>query len=154
MWRTRSRTAAAGSPATWASLSSRSPRWRSRAFLSIVYAFHCTDGDGGVPFVARDSAQKDVCGATSNGLVLFVAMAAVAGACGYLASELLARWRAGQRSLLPGLAALAGIVVAPLLVYWLVNLPSDSCSSEQRAEVERWEREGSVGEPPHDCDVY
>jgi hypothetical protein len=81
-------------------------------------------------------------------------MAAAAGALAYLAYRLLARWGARQGSLLLGVAALAGIVLAPLLGFWAVNLPSNYCSDEQKAAVEEWERSGSRGEPPHDCDTY
>jgi MFS family permease len=124
------------------------------AFLSFLYGFNCLEGDGGEPYVARDSAQKDVCEASGNGLLLFALMAAAAGAFAYFASRLLARWRARQGSLLPGVAALLGIVVAPLLGFWAANLPSDYCSDEQKAAVNEWERSGSRGEPPYDCDAY
>jgi MFS family permease len=124
------------------------------ALLSFLYGFNCLEGDGGEPYVARDSAQKDVCEATGNGLLLFALMAAAAGAFAYLASRLLARWRARQGSLLLGVAALAGIVLAPLLGFWAVNLPTNYCSDEQKAAVEEWEGSGSRGEPPYDCDTY
>jgi MFS family permease len=124
------------------------------AFLSFLYGFNCLEGDGGEPYVARDSAQKDVCEASGNGLLLLALMAAAAGAFAYLASRLLARWRARQGSLLAGVAALLGIVLAPLLGFWAANLPSDYCSDEQKAAVNEWERSGSRGEPPYDCDAY
>jgi hypothetical protein len=31
---------------------------------------------------------------------------------------------------------------------------SNYCSDEQKAAVEEWERSGSRGEPPYDCDTY
>jgi hypothetical protein len=124
------------------------------ALLSFLYGFHCLSGDGGAPYIAGDSPQKDVCGATGNGLLVFVLMATAAGAFAYLASHLLARWRAGEGSLFLSIAALAGIVAAPLLGFWAINLPSDGCSDEERAAVEEWERAGMSGEAPYDCDTY
>ena len=47
---------------------------------TLLSLFHCTDGDGGVPYVARDSPQKGVCDATADGLLtLPVLLLAVGG---------------------------------------------------------------------------
>src|SRR5262245_19651364 len=38
--------------------------------VSLFQVIHCTDGDGGAPYVARASPLKGVCNATLNGLLL------------------------------------------------------------------------------------
>ena len=93
----------------------------------------CTDGDGGYPYVARDSAQADFCGATGNGL----GMLAVAGLVIWLlAGYAWKRWppQSPRPSgwLLP-IAVLVVIVASPYGLTALYNLPSDTCSAEQEA---------------------
>jgi hypothetical protein len=121
---------------------------------SLFYWFHCVDGDGGQPYVARDSLQKDVCGATGNGWVLLVVMIAAIAAAAYFANGALERWRRRAGSGLLAIAATVAVLAAPLAVFWLTNLPSDGCTDEQEAEVDRWRAEGGRGVPPHDCDSY
>lgn len=121
---------------------------------SLFYWFHCVDGDGGYPYVARDSIQKDVCGATGNGWILLAAMVAAIAAAAWFANGALERWRRRAGSGLAAIVATLAILAAPLAIFWLTNLPSDACTDEQRAEVDRWRAEGGRGEPPHDCDKY
>ena len=124
------------------------------AAAALYHGYHCTSGDGGAPYVARDSVQKDVCEAGGNGWgVLALMIAALAGAA-FLAQRVLERWWRRAGSGLLAIAATAAVIAAPALVFWLANLPSDSCSDAERAEVDRWRAEGMHGDPPHDCETY
>lgn len=101
--------------------------------LSLMTAINCLDGDGGYPYVARDSSQADVCGATGNGLGLLVASGLAIGLFTYLARRRL-RTAATQASgrLLP-IALLVLIVAAPFALMALYNAPADTCSADQAA---------------------
>ena len=97
--------------------------------LAVIFGFlivlGCTSGDGGVPYTAPDSPQADICGATGDGLVLFaVIVAAVAGSA--TAAYLRGRaWLEGRASPLAFILLVALTVVAPMLLTWLFEIPSD-----------------------------
>jgi hypothetical protein len=99
---------------------------------SLLYGLHCTDGDGGVPYVARDSPQKDVCEATGNGGFLLAAMVALIAAFASAAWWAFKRWQAGAGRLAVFLLLMAGIAAAPLAAFLAANAPSDYCSDEQK----------------------
>lgn len=121
---------------------------------SFFFAFHCTSGDGGAPYVARDSLQADVCGAAGEGLWLFAVQLLLVLVLGVLSIRAVSAWRrregSGRRALLLAL----GIALVPLSVFLAANQPSDQCSDDKREAVEEWRDSGTRGDPPFDCDTY
>jgi hypothetical protein len=121
------------------------------AFLAQI---HCTDGDGGSPYVARDSAQADVCAATGNGLGVLIAAAVLLVLVGLLAWRLLSAWAYRRGSLRAALAAVVAMPLLPLLLGWVQNLPSDRCPKDEQAVFDAWRADGGRGARPHDCETY
>ena len=115
-------------------------------FGNLFYVIHCTDGDGGAPYVARDSAQKDVCDATGNGSLLLLAMLALIGVFAFLAWRGFKAWRSGSRGLAAFVLCLVAIPSAPLIAFLAANSPSDYCSDAKKAAAE--------AAPSSDCEHY
>jgi cytochrome bd-type quinol oxidase subunit 1 len=107
----------------------------------LLYGYHCTEGDGGSPYVARDSPQKDVCEATGDGAWLLAVMVLLIAVFAFLAWRAFMGWRAGSRPRALLVAFLIAIPIAPLLAFLAANAPSDFCADAQ-------EQAGA------DCDKY
>lgn len=95
----------------------------------------CTDGDGGVPYVARDSPRADVCHATGDGLALPPISAVLMGLALWLAWRAFTRYRsgAGTRSAVLACALLIAVPIGPIAVGAAMSIPSSHCSEEQEA---------------------
>lgn len=121
---------------------------------TFVYSLGCTSGDGGAPYTAADSPQKDLCELTGNGFAVFGLSTVVAVGAGALAARHAGRWRDHATTPLPfiGLAILTAL--SPLVVVWAADLPSDGCTGEKLAAYERWQQAGSSGDPPYRCQTY
>ncbi len=123
-------------------------------FGGFIFVLHCSSGDGGEPYVARDSAQADVCGATGDGL-LVVVIAIVALIALLVAAYTAGRaWVAGEASPLRIGALVLIAAISPIALITLANSPSDECGAEDLAAYEAWLDEGSRGDPPADCASY
>lgn len=116
-------------------------------FVGVLMGFYCSDGDGGVPYVADDSAQADVCAATGGGLGLIVI--AIAGVLGlaFLALWIACRAEPSGRRW-PRVLAVVAVAGFPLLAMYGYNAPSDHCSAADEAAYE------ANGGPPPDCAHY
>jgi hypothetical protein len=121
---------------------------------TFLYSLGCTSGDGGVPYTAEDSLQKDVCEVTGNGFAVLVLSALVAVAAGMLAGSRGRKWRDGSATPLPFVGSVILTALSPLVVLWVAELPSDRCTGEKLAAYERWTEAGSSGEPPYRCQAY
>jgi len=123
-------------------------------FGGYLFVLHCSSGDGGAPYVASDSTQADVCGATGDGsVVLLLCLVAVAAGCA-LAYRAGRAWIAGDG---PGArfgAFVAIPAVIPILLLAIANIPSDDCEGAARAAYEAWVEGGRAGEQPYDCETY
>jgi hypothetical protein len=121
---------------------------------TFLHNLGCTSGDGGVPYTAQDSPQKDLCELTGNGLGVFGLSTVAAVGVGMLAARSGRHWRDGDATPLPfiGLAVLTAL--SPLAFLWLGDLPSDGCTGEKLAAYEEWAQADSSGEPPYRCQKY
>lgn len=124
------------------------------AATALYAEIHCTGGDGGSPYVARDSVQADVCAATGNGLGVLIPSVVLLVVVGRLAWRLLSAWAERRRGLHAALAALVAMPLLPLLLGWAQNLPSDHCSKDEQAAFTEWRTGDTRGAPPHDCETY
>lgn len=116
--------------------------------------WNCSSGDGGAPFVSPGSPQADVCSATGDGLLLVVlALGATAGVA--VAAYYVGRaWLDGGRPAIAFLALVAATALAPFVVIWVANQPSDECTGDTAAAYDEWVESGSRGDPPADCETY
>lgn len=121
---------------------------------ALLSGIHCTGGDGGSPYVARDSTQADVCAATGNGLGVLLAAAVLLVVVGRLAWRLLSAWTERGTGLRTALAAVVAMPLLPVLLAWAQNLPSDHCSKDEQAAFNEWRAGDTRGAPPHDCETY
>ncbi|HEY8001011.1 MAG TPA: hypothetical protein VID76_03670 [Solirubrobacterales bacterium] len=118
--------------------------------MTLFQVIHCTDGDGGAPYVAGDSPQADVCGASGDGLLLLpLALILVAGAA-LLARRAFAKPAGDGGRTVAVVAALLLAPALPLLALLLINAPADVCSDEQLAANDA----AAPGEAPYSCDHY
>jgi hypothetical protein len=123
--------------------------------VAALYAqIHCTGGDGGSPYVAGDSAQADVCSATGDGVGVLVAAVPLLVLCGRFARRLLRAWQERGRSLAAALAAAATLPLAPVVLAYAQNLPSDHCSKDDQAAYAEWLAADAQGPRPADCETY
>lgn len=120
----------------------------------FLTAWHCSSGDGGVPFVSPESPQADVCSWTGDGLGLVVLAIAAAAGIAVAAHRLGRAWIAGKRPAIVFAALAIGAVVAPIAILWIANSPSDECTGETAEAYEAWLDGGARGDPPADCATY
>ena len=120
-------------------------------FLQI---WHCSSGDGGYPYVSPESPQADVCSATGDGVLLIVLGVAAAAGLAVAAVHLGRAWIAGSRSPLAFVALTVAAALAPIVLIWAANLPSDECTGEKAEAFEAWSEAGGGGDPPFDCVTY
>jgi hypothetical protein len=121
---------------------------------TFLYSLGCTSGDGGAPYTAEDSLQKDVCELTGNGFAVLVLSALMAVGAGMLAASRGRRWRDGGTNPLPFVGLVILTALSPLVVLWVAELPSDRCTGEKLAAYEQWSEAGGAGEPPYRCQAY
>ena len=67
------------------------------ASIFVFVGLDCSSGDGGVPYVAEDSAQADVCDATGDGAFLTLGLLVAALTLLVLVHRLGAAWVRGAR---------------------------------------------------------
>jgi len=120
----------------------------------FLTAWHCSSGDGGVPFVSPESQQADVCSWTGDGIGLIVLGIAAASGLAVAAYRLGRGWIAGARSPLAFAALTLAAALAPIALIWAANLPSDECTDETAQAYDAWAESGARGEPPADCATY
>jgi hypothetical protein len=121
---------------------------------TFLYSLGCTSGDGGAPYTAEDSPQKDVCELTGNGFAVLGLSVLVSVATGLLAASRGRRWRVSSATPFPFLGLAILTALSPFAVLWVAELPSDGCTGEKLAAYERWTQAGGSGEPPHRCQKY
>jgi hypothetical protein len=122
--------------------------------IGFLFAWNCSSGDGGVPFVAHDSPQTDLCGATGDGLLVAgVCLVAVAALAAAAYSEGRA-WVQRRRSPWRFVALVIVVATIPVVLFLLASLPSSECNAEDQAAYEEWMAEGARGDPPAECARY
>jgi len=122
---------------------------------ALLFGLDCEDGDGGVPFVARDSPQAGVCASTASGLGALAICALTAAAMALLAVKVGRRYTAERSGLLLLLASALAVPLAPLVALALLNAPSNECSGEKLDAYEAWVQGGGGPEAaPYECASY
>jgi len=120
----------------------------------FLMAWNCSSGDGGVPYVSRNSPQADVCSATSDGLLL-IALGVVAAIGLAIAAVHAGRaWISGSRQIPLFVVLMAGAALAPVAILWIANAPSNTCTGEDKEAYDAWVEAGGRGNAPVDCAVY
>jgi len=120
----------------------------------VLAGLHCISGDGGVPYVAADSAAGSVCDSTGDGALITLGLLLAALALLVVVYRLGRGWIAngqGLRSML-SLAIVAAVLPAGTALAFAGS--SSDCSPKRQTAWEEWKQAGEPGDPPFDCASY
>jgi len=124
------------------------------ASIFVFVGLDCSSGDGGVPYVAEDSAQADVCDATGDGAFLTLGLLVAALTLLVLVHRLGAAWVRGARRPAAFFALALVVAVLPAGTGIAMSSFSSECSPEKEAAWREYNRTGQGDGARFECAHY